>query len=404
MRRIVTTLNLNNFMPAVCRESITAAADRWGAEYLEVTTPLIDRGHLWWNKSAIHRQIEGSAQVVYVDADMLVRYDCPSPFDLVPEDHFAMVRSNPRRLRNINYVDRWVKRVSKLTGLPEIDTYNQYCNAGMEVYSTDHHRDLFEWCMQYASDLGPKDGKVCLVEQTILSMKIAGDHLPFTPLPSLFNTCYVDDYPGVNRQGPMSTYIYHFLEVTRPLLDGVDWTSEDPGYHHVSALLDLIPNRRWSMTEVGTRAGELSSRVLAARPKLNLIIVDPYSDQPCDEPLREIRYRYWNAYRETDFADSRRQFLPANTPQGNKTHSRWPLNEVGRSSQDLIYLDSHYSRRSFPYDLVEWWKCLKPGGILCGLADGPGGPGLIEFSKNVAKQPIAMVSFGESKLWVVHKP
>lgn len=86
MSKAIVTFNVGNYWPANARYSVLDAAARWGAEVVEMTAS----DDISRDKFRIHRKINAD-RVLYLDADMLIRQDCPSPFDLVPENYFGAV-------------------------------------------------------------------------------------------------------------------------------------------------------------------------------------------------------------------------------------------------------------------------------------------------------------------------
>jgi hypothetical protein len=84
------TLNLNSAMAPCFRESLRAAANRWGGEYVEITEPTL-AGDISpvWQKAALHRHVADGETVIQIDADVLIRFDCPSPIGFWDGESFA---------------------------------------------------------------------------------------------------------------------------------------------------------------------------------------------------------------------------------------------------------------------------------------------------------------------------
>ena len=93
MKRVIAVLDLppRRSLPNV-RASYKAAAKRWGAQVLWITNPL-HSCHPFWQKMFVCEHVQslfGSSHVLQLDNDMVIRSDCPSPFDLVEPTDFLV--------------------------------------------------------------------------------------------------------------------------------------------------------------------------------------------------------------------------------------------------------------------------------------------------------------------------
>lgn len=206
----LVVMNLNNFMPACARESMQAAAGRWGCEYIEITRPLASMPPVW-QKTLIPESPHASRfdRVLVMDADMLIRSDCPSPFDLVPTDKIGVVsRVQPgNTLAERFRIANGRLRAPRL-GLLPYDHEEQHINGGFVLYSPLRHAALLRrWanCGVAARHL-IKDG---LHEQFAMSCLLAESPSIAHFLPMEFNTIRATTVPQAPA-GPMATYVYHF--------------------------------------------------------------------------------------------------------------------------------------------------------------------------------------------------
>ncbi len=89
MKRVAAILDLPPRRSiASVRESVEAAALRWNAEVHWMRRSL-QPCHPFWQKMFVCGDVAkrfGSAHVLQLDNDMLIRSDCPSPFDLASPD------------------------------------------------------------------------------------------------------------------------------------------------------------------------------------------------------------------------------------------------------------------------------------------------------------------------------
>ncbi len=108
MKRVIAILDLppRRAVPTV-RESVEAAAERWNVELHWIRRPL-QPCHPFWQKMFVCGDVAkrfGPSHVLQIDNDMVIRSDCPSPFELAEPGQFAMVpkavRSKPNRQRRV---------------------------------------------------------------------------------------------------------------------------------------------------------------------------------------------------------------------------------------------------------------------------------------------------------------
>lgn len=83
----------------IARESMEAAADRWGCEFHAIERPS-KRGNFWTQKIRHFLDHTDAERALYLDGDMLIRADCPNPFEQVPADAvgFVHVQQDHRRI------------------------------------------------------------------------------------------------------------------------------------------------------------------------------------------------------------------------------------------------------------------------------------------------------------------
>lgn len=84
------TFNVNDFWHPNSRASFESAAKRWGCDIVEIKDYL-GCGNPFAAKFRIDQFCGPGDRCLYLDADMLIRSDCPSPFDLVPLNKMGAV-------------------------------------------------------------------------------------------------------------------------------------------------------------------------------------------------------------------------------------------------------------------------------------------------------------------------
>lgn len=112
--------------------------------------------------------------------------------------------------------------------------------------------------------------------------------------------------------------------------------------------------------EVGVAAGWYSSKIMERNPQLNLYGVDPW-----------VPYRGYTDYTRTstfskleDEAHTRLDKYPNYT--FIKEFSEDALVQFEDNSLDFVYIDANHGDPYVSFDIREWYKKVRPGGILAG--------------------------------------
>lgn len=152
------------------RASFLHAARRWGAQYVEITAPIApavrddlgEEGYqkAWAEKVYLDWHLP-DGRFCYVDADTVIRSDCPSPFEIVPEGTWAWAPNNitghectaETVLRD--FAD-WRDRIMKPLGydLADLDIARQYCNTGVMIFDLPEHRRVFDTAREIIDQTG----------------------------------------------------------------------------------------------------------------------------------------------------------------------------------------------------------------------------------------------------------
>ena len=101
MKRVVFTIDINNFQRPNSRESMIAAADRWGADFISSDRkPLGDAYGVTFTKAYIDQLLIGYDQIAFFDADCIIRSDAPTPFTLIIPNKLRAVQNGNERIGN----------------------------------------------------------------------------------------------------------------------------------------------------------------------------------------------------------------------------------------------------------------------------------------------------------------
>lgn len=220
----VITLNLyGDGMPENVRASQHAAAERWNAEYIEITSPLfgwrdpfLEKLHLDHHAACYHR-------VVYLDRDVVVRADCPSLFDLVPETEFGAVASEQDGHQLLLHIEPKMTPLCQLVGTP-LDWSTEYINSGVLIFSPHGHKSAFDAASCIHGITPERSWEV--YDQGCLSLGLKWSATPLCLLPPNFNRC--GERLWDHWTPKMDSYIWHFCgKKTWDAMQNTNWKEID---------------------------------------------------------------------------------------------------------------------------------------------------------------------------------
>jgi hypothetical protein len=199
MNRIIT-LNDWNFWPDNARASVDAAAKRWDCEVIEVAS-LLGATDAFAAKFRLHQFCHPQGRALLLDSDIVIRSDCPSPFEVVPASHMAAIGNyqgdthdgDPERHQRPSW-----DLACKAMGIDLPYSNQHYINGGFILFSAEHAR-IFRKLSHEIKDTSGVN------EQGAFGVALAT--MPTAYLPREWNRIG----PAVWESGPqMSAFIYHF--------------------------------------------------------------------------------------------------------------------------------------------------------------------------------------------------
>jgi hypothetical protein len=360
------------------RASFQAAAKRWGVEFVERTKPLAPVHHFWQKAFAIEEMLDFD-RVLQLDADMLIRWDAPSPFRLVPDDHIGVVSSRqftppPRDFlvtppSNTEYKGLWISRhrdmciqgwARHMKMKPCHD--EKHLNGGFFLYSTKIHRPLFKQLREVGESAKWTPWR--LPEQASLSVLLHNLDVQQTWLPHTWNI--VAAHQRHIREeyctGYMNGYIYHFTgKVKRgERIKKTMWEK---------APCDEIAQRlgeRDVWAEVGVADGYCSLGVFTRRPNTRAFLVDQWGAaneryKKSGDLAARLTSDQWErvferASRLTEKYDRK---VLRNTSVGAST-------KIADRHFDMAYIDAEHTKEAVIEDLTCWLPKVKDGGWIGG--------------------------------------
>lgn len=230
------------------RPYFEAYADRLGADLIKMTEiPIIQRPVFeaefskkivryeqmplypspHWLKLAINHWLHKKyRRLIYLDADLIIRPDCPNLFEIVPEAKMGLFNEGDFTPRAMALHDAKIK----MGDLPGWDGFTYY-NTGVMVVSR-FHRHVFNF------PEGPiKPLKFPFGEQTYLNHRIISRKVPVHELPWQLNRMsLMNKWLGISRLG---SYIVHYAGVNNPEAavttiekNGERWKADEPAYKY----------------------------------------------------------------------------------------------------------------------------------------------------------------------------
>lgn len=299
--RVIAVLDLPpRRAPKNVRESYEAAAQRWGAELHWIRGDL-QPCHPFWQKMFVcgHvRKLFGPSHVLQLDNDMVIRSDCPSPFDLVGPKQFGIVAERQCALNRIDN-GGWQQRAHQIwaerCGVAPAPTW-LHPNGGLYLYETGMYGPMFDRIIRcLLPTWGASDQAT---DESLIINQLWTDHPGYiTFLPGDYNVSVLQN-PDWARNQVMQSFIYHFIGASKPHLESCRWQRFDPpevpfaGNAQSRMLISKWGNNPPATFDSGrVFRPELAANLLAVYP--DLVLTGAWSNEP------EVQRRRLDHYDET---------------------------------------------------------------------------------------------------------
>jgi hypothetical protein len=261
------------------RASFEAAAKRWSAKIVWITTP-IEACHPFWQKMFVCNYVRatcGPSHVLQLDNDMVIRSDCPSPFELVSSNEFAMVSGRQSPLRRTDRAswnqmahDEWARRCN-VQSAPAWT----HPNGGLYLYGTEAFQSMFADIIGNILHTGGKYDLGC--DECLIINHLWTDHRrSIRFLPPEFNV-NLHQTPTWASNPVMQSYIYHFVGPTKKHLARCRWQRANPPElpfpwdKNAKAIVDQFGDSPPEFHEVDTcLQADTISNLLAVYPSLRI--------------------------------------------------------------------------------------------------------------------------------------
>lgn len=378
MNLAIATLNVGGkSLHQKSRASFVDACRRWGCQFVEFTEPLAPVHH-FWQKAFAPLSLKGFDRVLQLDADMLIRWNAPSPFDLVPHDHIGVVSSRQFTPPDSDYgtapltagdkAGIWISKhrdmcirfwAGRMGMAPCHDEF--HLNGGFFLYSPEAHSSLFESLRGVGESAGWSKWR--LPEQAALSVLLANGAAPATWLPPSWNV--VAARQAIRPQhstGVMNGWIYHFTghRDRKRRIEKTVWMKMP--CDEIAARLES--GHHWA--EVGVADGYNALGVLWQRPDTHATLADQWCVasqryKSSKDLCGNLTDSQWSKVRER--ATSLTQEY---SPRILHAPSVAAASQVADGSLDLVYIDAEHTYEAVRDDIAAWRTKVKPGGWIGG--------------------------------------
>lgn len=137
MNKRIITFNVGDYWHPNARASVEAAAQRWDLEVVEIDHQL-GADHVFAAKFRTHIYAR-DARCMYLDGDIVIHEDAPSPFDLVPLGSWGAVRNFQGGMTDHDKYQRpsWERACFQIGEYPPYNV-DHYVNGGLIMFDESH--------------------------------------------------------------------------------------------------------------------------------------------------------------------------------------------------------------------------------------------------------------------------
>lgn len=204
-------------------------ADKIGSDFLNITEHNPDFITQKWNKFLIYSLLNEYKRIIYLDIDLIIREDCPSLFDVVPESKLGMFNEGRYAPRS-----EYIQQASEYYKEPLKKWDGRFFNSGVMVISR-RHKQLFRM---------PRGIDYVETDQPYINLRIINDKIDMFELDWKFNRMDIlDKFCGISR---LDSYIVHYAGAPRDMIFDVlkkdieQWKKDYPLYEYKRNILISI--------------------------------------------------------------------------------------------------------------------------------------------------------------------
>jgi len=222
MKNALFVVNYFDFMCSNVRDSFQDAAQRWNCDYIEMTEKIFPVVYHPGAVKLLAFDLCESDRIFVIDADAIIRENCPSPFDTFDDKSFVAVKNqqshfpamylyvNPRIMREE------LKRIYER--FPQIDfNIDTFFNTGVCLANRTLHKDI----LKRALDIFLVTPQLQWYDQAPLNYAVVESGTKVILADMIWNF----QFPHPGNPDYSKIYIYHFagLPSRYKILEKIDW-------------------------------------------------------------------------------------------------------------------------------------------------------------------------------------
>ena len=188
----------------ITHPSLRDYAQRIGAEFIRIEDQKISKLP-YFEKLRLHDVLADHDRAMFLDSDIIARYDCPSLFNVVPPDLLGMYDGGLLASSQEQEVHRSIltQAMREYYGLPLPDHWKgEFYNTGVIVASRCH-RDLFK--------MPDKEVALPCLDQAYFDAMLLHNRIPVFDIGYRFNRMYYVD--KVVKKHRLCSYIVHYAGI-----------------------------------------------------------------------------------------------------------------------------------------------------------------------------------------------
>lgn len=221
MNVIVSFVTSNNPNPISQHavDSVKNACNMWKCKHIQITSSLQPiEFHDMFTKLYLPYQVKDYERCLYLDTDIIIKYDTPNPFETFPDNNCCYVvrdmqqtflsEDTKQHFKDNQLCGPWYEECKRVLGINlDYKTYaDNFFNAGMYMFTPKKHMHLFDGILKAFNKIQPHYKQIHQVEQALLNYTLIyylKEKLIY--IPKEWN--YIDPPLHSNT---MDGYLYHF--------------------------------------------------------------------------------------------------------------------------------------------------------------------------------------------------
>jgi len=207
MKDALFVVNYYNFMCDNVRDSFQDAAQRWDCDYIEMTEEIFQVAYHPGAVKLSAFDLCESDRIFVIDADAIIRINCPSPFEVFDDKSFVAVKNQQPHFpgmylyANPRIMQMELNRIYEK--FPKIDfDVESFINTGVCLINRTLHKDILE----HALEIFKVTPQLQWYDQAPLNYALVRANAKITLADYIWNF----QFPHPNNLNYFKAYIYHY--------------------------------------------------------------------------------------------------------------------------------------------------------------------------------------------------